>query len=87
MTKKIICFFSPDYVVAADDDDDDDFDLEMELERGLADLNAPISAASSSRVGVETPPELPVSASKSPIKAPTQNVRSYSADSDDDLIA
>jgi len=78
-----------DYVVAADDDDDDDdFDLEMELERGLADLNAPISAAaSSSRVGVETPPELPVSASKSPIKAPSQNVRSYSADSDDDLIA
>lgn len=76
-----------DYVVAADDNDED-FDLDMELERGLADLCAPISASSSSSSqNNAAPPEIPVSASKSPIKAPTPNVRSYSAESDDDLIA
>jgi len=72
-----------DYVVGADDDDDD-VDLDMELERGLAELSAPMP---SSHAGFGAPPELPVSSSKSPIKAPTQNVRSYLAESDDDLIA
>ena len=95
----LFSFSPPDYVVAADDDDDD-FDLEMELERGLAELSAPLpSASSSSRPAADRPaevagnqdepPELAVSASKSPIKAPTQttNIRSYLSDSDDDLIA
>ena len=80
--------FATDYVVSAADDDDD-FDLEMELERGLAELSAPLpsSASSTAAAANQSPPKLPVSASKSPLKAPSTNVRSFVSDSDDDLIA